>query len=155
MANATQFSIDLDPPFSFFAHNPIVLNSFPDLQHTTTDCTTAPMDATRSPPPLTTIQFPVNLNSSSSSHQQPQHDHVHDHDHKRTEMDFFAERNHNNNNNKQVVGDDEDDDDDDDHVNHNIHTSDTDIKETTDRTVLDHVNVSNSNPPSFVFVSFN
>ena len=149
MAKTSGISIDLDPTISFFLHNPPVLNSFPE---DTTDnnviknpkyCrkilfhTTSPMDATtaKSSSP-TTSQFPVNLNCSHC--QQPSFFS----DDKRTvvgEMDFFAEKN-----NKLV-------DDDDDGDANPIHTSDTDIKESTDRTVLDLVNVNVSHPhPSFI-----
>ncbi|XWS47423.1 hypothetical protein CRYUN_Cryun14cG0150800 [Craigia yunnanensis] len=141
MAKASGLSIDLDPTISFVLHNPPVLNSFPEdtkdnnVIKNTKYCrkilfhTTSPMDATtakRSSP--TTIQFPVNLNRSHDQHPSFFSDD------KRTvfcEMDFFAEKN-----NKPV-----DDDDDDGYVNP-IHTSDTDIKDSTDRTVLDLVNVN-------------
>ncbi|XWS36781.1 hypothetical protein CRYUN_Cryun20dG0115400 [Craigia yunnanensis] len=141
MAKASRLSIDLDPPFSFFLHNPTVLNSFPEdtednnVFKNPKHCskilfpTTSPMDATtakRSPPP--TIQFPVNLNYSHDQHPSFPSD-----DKRKVvgEMDFFAEKN-----NKLV------DDDDDDGDCNPIHTFDTDIKDSTDRTVLELINVN-------------
>ncbi|XWS30961.1 hypothetical protein CRYUN_Cryun23aG0036100 [Craigia yunnanensis] len=132
MANASGLLIDLDP-ISFFLHKPIVLNSFPEdtkdnnIINNPKHCskilfpTTSPMDATtanRSPPPA--IQFPVNLNCSHFQHSSlPTSD-----DKRRVvgEMDFFAEKN-----NKLV----------DDADANPIHTSDADIKDSTDRSALE------------------
>ncbi|KAE8701335.1 dienelactone hydrolase family protein [Hibiscus syriacus] len=99
MAKPSGLSIDSDPNLSFFLHIPTVLNSFPEQQDTKPaiiinnndnycpkvslsamdDASTANM----SPPPPTTIQFPVNHNCSNDEHP------------RRVigEMDFFAERN--------------------------------------------------------------
>ncbi|XVF20991.1 hypothetical protein REPUB_Repub12eG0052100 [Reevesia pubescens] len=145
MAKHNGFSIDLDP-ISLFLHTPTVLNSFPE--DTTKDnniinnskysskilfptITTSSMDATtanKSPSPCT-IQFPVNLNCSDDQHPSS----LLPSDDKRRvvgEMDFFAQKNH-----KLIDNDDEDDDD---GVDANpIHTSDADIKDSTDRTALE------------------
>ncbi|XVF81634.1 hypothetical protein PTKIN_Ptkin15bG0170900 [Pterospermum kingtungense] len=157
MAKPTEFSIDLDPPpFSFFLHNPTVLNSFPqqqdNTQHPNTNTTTnnnnvvkanipkyytAPMDATTAkirsppPPPPLTIQFPVNL-SSCSRHDQQQHHHhpcfPSDDDHHNDKRTIVSEMDFFAKNNKQLVDDDGGggDDDEGDHHANHIHNSDTD-----------------------------
>ncbi|XP_022728341.1 probable WRKY transcription factor 31 [Durio zibethinus] len=144
MAKASGLSIDLDPPFSLFLHHPTVLNSFPEdktdnnvvknpkYRSKIVFPATTPMDdvtsAKTSPPP--TIQFPVYLNCSRDQHPSfPSDD-------KRSvvgEMDFFAEKD-----NKLVDDHDRIDDGD----ANPIHTSDTDIKDSTDRTVLEMINVN-------------
>ncbi|XP_021274893.1 probable WRKY transcription factor 31 [Herrania umbratica] len=137
MAEGSGLSIDLDPN-SFFLHKPTVLNSFPEETKDNNIVnnknskrsskvffpTTPLMDATtasRSSPP--TIQFPVNLNCSLDQHTSLPSD-----DHKRTvmgEMDFFAQKN-----NKLVDADDDGD-------ANPIHTSDADVKGSTERTALE------------------
>ncbi|KAL4368384.1 hypothetical protein GQ457_05G005010 [Hibiscus cannabinus] len=98
MAKPSGLSIDSDPNLSFSLHIPTVLNSFPEQEDTkpsiiinknSSYCpkvSVSAMDdastANTSPPPPTTIQFPVNLNRSQDDHP------------RRVigEMDFFAEK---------------------------------------------------------------
>ncbi|KAK8517815.1 hypothetical protein V6N12_016655 [Hibiscus sabdariffa] len=98
MAKPSGLSIDSDPNISFSLHIPTVLNSFPEQEDTKPSIiinnnsnycpkvSVSAMDdastANTSPPPPTTIQFPVNLNRSQDDHP------------RRVigEMDFFAEK---------------------------------------------------------------
>ncbi|KAK8717751.1 hypothetical protein V6N13_045008 [Hibiscus sabdariffa] len=96
MAKPSGLSIDSDPNLPFFLHIPTVLNSFPEQEDTKpniividncTKLSVSAMDdastANVTPPPSTTIQFPVHLNCSHDEHP------------RRVigEMDFFAEKN--------------------------------------------------------------
>ncbi|KAE8730523.1 putative WRKY transcription factor 42 [Hibiscus syriacus] len=98
MGKPSGLPIDSDPNISFSLHIPTVLNSFPEQEDTKpniilinnnycTKLSVFAMDdastANMSPPPPTTIQFPVNLNCSRDEHP------------RRVigEMDFFAEKN--------------------------------------------------------------
>ncbi|XP_038991001.1 probable WRKY transcription factor 31 [Hibiscus syriacus] len=133
MAKASGLSIDLDP-VTFSLHKPIVLNSFPEdttkdntniviinksddqIMFPTTPCimnhhvTVATMS-----PPFAVDHFPVKLNRSLLPSDDNKWRVV-------AERDFFAENNH-----RKLIVDDAD----------SVHTSDADIKGSTDRTDLE------------------
>ncbi|KAE8673061.1 dienelactone hydrolase family protein [Hibiscus syriacus] len=118
MAKASGLSLDLDP-ISLSLHNPPVLNSFPEDNVKPNHATNT--IATMSPPPAID-HFPVKLNRS---YDQSRPSLLPFDDNKRRivgERDFFAEKN-----DRKLVVDDAD----------SMHTSDTDIKGSTDRTDLE------------------